>query len=186
MLEPHKDIQARRNYQKEYRRKNAEKVRVWDRAAKSAYVTKLKSEGRASLLYDKEQKKEYYARPEVRARIRKAHNKKMQSDPVYKLRRVIKGRIKRALDKNYKSGSAIALLGCGIRELKVRLESQWKAGMGWHNYGGHRLDSWEIDHRIPLSSFDLYKPEQLAAACHYSNLQPLWRTENRRKSNNHV
>ncbi len=183
---PYKDIQERRNYQREYRRKNLERVRAWDRVAKAAYVAKLKSEGRAALLYNKEQKKEYYARPEVRARIRKVHNERMRSDPRYRLRRAIKGRIKRALDKNYKSGSAITLLGCNISELKLHLESGWKAGMGWHNYGGLRSDSWEIDHRIPLSSFDLHNHQQLAAACHYSNLQPLWRTENRRKSDNHV
>jgi len=43
------------------------------------------------------------------------------------------------------------------------------------NYGKH---TWHIDHIIPISSFDLNDPNQVAIAFHYTNLQPMWAKEN--------
>jgi hypothetical protein len=52
--------------------------------------------------------------------------------------------------------------------------------MTWDN---RSVNGWHIDHIIPVSKFDLNDPQQQAAAFHYTNLQPLWASENRRKSN---
>lgn len=71
-------------------------------------------------------------------------------------------------------------LGCTIEELKAHLESLFKPGMTWDNWG-HTGDVWHLDHIIPLASFDLTDPEQVKLACHYTNLQPLWATENLQK-----
>lgn len=40
-----------------------------------------------------------------------------------------------------------------------------------------------IDHRIPCSAFDLSDPEQQKRCNHWSNLQPLWATDNQKKGN---
>jgi len=45
--------------------------------------------------------------------------------------------------------------------------------MSWDNHG-----EWHIDHKQPLASFDLTDPDQFRAAAHYSNMQPLWASEN--------
>ena len=76
-------------------------------------------------------------------------------------------------DKSKKSGSAVKDLGCSIKDLKIHLEEQFQEGMNWNNHG-----SWHIDHRKPLASFDLTKREQLLAAVHFTNLQPLWAKDN--------
>jgi hypothetical protein len=48
--------------------------------------------------------------------------------------------------------------------------------MSWDNYG-----EWEIDHMTPLTSFSLQIREELIKACHFTNLQPLWKDQNKTK-----
>jgi hypothetical protein len=82
-----------------------------------------------------------------------------------------------ALRTGQKSGSAIRDLGCTVEELKKHLETHFQPGMTWDNYG-----EWHVDHKIPLSSFDLSNPVEFKKSCHYTNLQPLWALDNIRKS----
>lgn len=65
------------------------------------------------------------------------------------------------------------VIGCTPQFLKEHLESQFKDGMSWDNYGFY---GWHIDHIIPLSSAK--NEEELYKLCHYTNLQPLWAKEN--------
>lgn len=90
-----------------------------------------------------------------------------------KVVRVLRRRLWKAIKYNQKSGSAIRDLGCSIKELKIYLESKFKAGMSWENYG-----EWHIDHVKPLSKFNLRNKEEFKKACSYMNLQPLWAKEN--------
>lgn len=92
----------------------------------------------------------------------------------------LRTRIKSILIKNKtgKSLSSQKLAGCSYNELKLYLQSKFKEGMSWDNYG-----DWHIDHIIPCSAFDLTKEENQIKCFHYTNLQPLWAYENRRKSN---
>lgn len=60
------------------------------------------------------------------------------------------------------------------------IESQFFPGMSWNNWGNKPGD-WHIDHIAPLCSFDLSVRSQFLEACHYSNMQPLWRHDNFRK-----
>lgn len=76
-----------------------------------------------------------------------------------------------------RNSSISCLVGCSLDQLRQHLESSFVEGMGWLN-----RSEWHIDHIIPLSSFNLSDPEQLARACHYTNLQPLWARDNIIKS----
>lgn len=82
-----------------------------------------------------------------------------------------------------KPKSVIECLGCTTDELIKHIESLWTEGMSWKNYGSAKNGKWEIDHIVPLSSFDLGNLRHFKKAAHYSNLQPLWRKHNRAKSN---
>lgn len=68
------------------------------------------------------------------------------------------------------------LLGCRLSELASYLESKFLPGMSWEN-----RNLWHLDHIRPLKTFDLADPAQLAVACHFTNLQPLWAADNLRK-----
>jgi hypothetical protein len=107
---------------------------------------------------------------------RKARHHERQADDVnYRLRRALRARLKTALRKNYKNTSAVTALGCTLDEFRAHLERQFSAGMSWDNYG---RGGWHIDHVRELVLFDLTDPAEAAAACHYTNLQPLWQAQN--------
>lgn len=50
----------------------------------------------------------------------------------------------------------------------------------------HSSAGWHVDHIRPLSTFDLSKREEFLMAVHYTNLQPLWASENLRKNKKYV
>jgi len=109
---------------------------------------------------------------EFRARV---HN-----DPVFAARVNLSTRIAHALRRNHgirKSQKTLDLLGCSLVELRSHLEAKFQPGMSWDNYG-----AWHVDHIRPCASFDLSDPAQQRVCFHYTNLQPLWASDNFHKS----
>lgn len=90
------------------------------------------------------------------------------------IRGLIKSAIKR---RGYKKTSkTFDILGCDYETFKSYFESLFKPGMTWENHG-----EWHIDHIYPVSKA---KDEQhLIELNHYTNLQPLWASENFTKGN---
>ena len=70
-------------------------------------------------------------------------------------------------------------IGCSIPRLRRHLESKFKKGMSWENYG----KIWHIDHIIPTSLIDLTIKSNQKFVFNYKNLQPLWAKDNMKKSN---
>jgi hypothetical protein len=110
----------------------------------------------------------------------KYHHKRKKIDINYKLKCLLRGRLRSALNGNYKSGSAVNDLGCSIEQFKKYIESKFTNDMSWNNHG---ICGWHIDHVKPLTSFDLTDRKQFLEACHYTNLQPLWWKDNISKGN---
>lgn len=110
-------------------------------------------------------------RLEYRKRFRKTH-------PFFVLTDRVRRRINRALASAgaKKASGSISMLGCSGAELRIHLERLFLPGMSWEN---RRL--WHVDHIRPLASFQLRDPAQQRQAFHFSNLQPLWAEDNRRK-----
>lgn len=95
--------------------------------------------------------------------------------PIWKMINHMSGSMKRVLRGASDSYSA-KKLGYTSKDLKDHIESQFKPGMSWDNYG-----EWEIDHKIPIKwYFDngIQDPKVVNAL---GNLQPLWKSENRSK-----
>jgi hypothetical protein len=100
--------------------------------------------------------------------------KKLKTDITLVIKKRLRSRLKSALSGKNKSKSTMELLGIPhIDFLMTWLECKFKEGMTWEN-----RSLWHIDHIIPCSSFDLTKPEEQAQCFHYTNLQPLWASEN--------
>ena len=102
---------------------------------------------------------------------------KYANDPQFKLAYLLRNRVRAAIKGIAKSASTLQLLGCTVDELKVKLESRFRPGMTWDNYG-----EWHVDHIKPCASFDLSDPAQQQLCFHWTNLQPLWALENLQKS----
>lgn len=92
---------------------------------------------------------------------------------------IVGNRIRFAL-KNNKKLSSIKYLDCSIKEFKKHIESKFKEGMNWDNYG-----DWHIDHIIPLK-YDNPTVNQTKERLHWTNTQPLWAIENIAKGNRFI
>jgi hypothetical protein len=110
---------------------------------------------------------------EEKAIRRKKRQQRKMANPNYRAIKACRRRLARYI-KN-KNHNTVELLGCSPLQLREHLESLWKVGMSWDNYG---FEGWHIDHKLPISSFDLSCPEQTKECFHYTNLQPLWAKEN--------
>lgn len=99
------------------------------------------------------------------------------SSPAARVLSVQRVRLRRALRGTLKAGNTVQLLGCSSEQLRKHLESQFRPGMNWENYG----IVWEVDHIKPCTTFDFSDPEQQKDCFHFSNLQPLTLEENRQK-----
>ncbi len=115
---------------------------------------------------------------ELKAYDVKRKRRKENSNPMAKciqINRVcIRGAFKR---KGYsKNSQAYKLLGASWEVVIAHFESLFQDGMTWDNHG-----EWEIDHTIPISTAN--SEEEVIKLCYYKNLQPLWKEENRAKSN---
>lgn len=97
------------------------------------------------------------------------------NDPQFKLLGTLRSRLGNALkiQNAKKCNTTMELTGCSVTFLKGYLEAKFKEGMTWENHG-----EWHIDHIKPCASFNLLDEKEQNACFHYTNLQPLWKTEN--------
>lgn len=82
----------------------------------------------------------------------------------------------------FAQGHPISSMGCSPDELLDYLESRFYGKMSWTNYG----EEWSIDHIKPLKNFDLGDKDQLLAAIHYANLQPISIDDHRKKTSEEI
>ena len=149
------------------------------------YFTKKKDTPDGYDLYCKGCKKEI--REESDKRIHKQERLKKnriryalkKNKPQFKLQKNLRNQFRKALISQSltKDGSVINLIGCSIIYLKNHLETQFTPEMTWENYGSY----WTIDHKRPVTSFDLSTNEEQNKCWHYTNLQPMKKEDNAAK-----
>lgn len=170
---------SRKEYMDEYQEKNKEKLQKYRHeryiAKKEAGEFETEEFKAKEVVYRKrtyEKNKHKY-----RKRSSAYHKKRRQTDPMFRLAMNLRKRTNVAIRKKYwnKLNSAHKFLGCSLEELRFHIESQFREGMSWENYG-----KWHLDHIIPLVSAKTV--DEIYELCHYTNLQPLWAEENARKN----
>jgi hypothetical protein len=190
-IQYYKNNSAKMNLQgKEYYKKNSEKVKRRCKKYREKNSEEINRKQRDCYKEDPERflkKSKAYRKknPEKVNKWRKKYfSKKRKMDPSYKLRmnvsRLINYHLKKRLSsKNGKS--TFSFLPYTIESLIQHLESQFKKGMTWQNYG-----EWHIDHKRPDCSFD-YKSvddKEFQKCWALENLQPLWAIDNIKKGGN--
>lgn len=152
---------------RKWRRENPEKYLVgrsrWYEENKEKDIAKAKA-------WNKAHPEKY---KEIRAKWSKTSNYQMKryyGDLNFRLRKILRSRLLQSVKTDQKAGSAVSDLGCSIEEFKKYLEAKFKPGMTWDNIG-----EWHLDHIIPLASYDLTDRIHFLKACHYTNIQPLWK-----------
>lgn len=127
-------------------------------------------------------------REKHREQLRQSEAKRMRdkrkNDPAWRLARNMSLSVWKAL-KLHKNGRTWTLIvGYSRADLVAHLESLFRPGMTWKNYG----PTWHVDHVTPLSwilaeDTQETKEEKVARAYALENLQPLFKPENLSKNN---
>jgi hypothetical protein len=134
----------------------------------------------------KESIKKYQQSTKGKNNLSQYNRNRRKTDPIFKLIKNARSRLSNVLkSKNIrKPKSTIVLFGCTPEFLKKHLEKQFynrkitNEPMTWKN---HTLHGWHVDHKDPL---DLaMTSEDIVKLSHYTNLQPMWSTENWKKNN---
>ena len=156
---------------KAYRKANPEKVKAKNKAYQEANPEKIKAKNKA-----------YYTnnRDRITRRNTASTKRRRQTNPAFRLLDNMRRRVNNALNGKSKSARTLELLGCTVEQARQHLESQFKEGMTWENYG---IYGWHVDHIVPCASFDMTKEAEQRKCFHYTNLQPLWAKDNLAKGN---
>ena len=179
---------------KKYRENNKEFVNIlkkeWSKSESGKISRKKYYEKNSDIIIEKvkenrESKKEKYkekskirrGNPEYKEKMKTYIKKHREKNPhIYAWRSILTNTLKRLNTK--KSDSTIKMMGYSAEDLKIHLESLFKEGMSWENYG-----EWHIDHIKPVSLFGECEDVKIVNAL--ENLQPLWANENLSKYNHY-
>jgi hypothetical protein len=159
-------------YYQENKSTVSEQCRLWRernrarfKASQSAYYENNKDDFRR-------RNKEWVSKNKVKL-ARWARDRRKR--PYYKLREAHRSLLRRTMAGD-NSG-----LGYTRDDLRRHMEALFTDGMSWENHG-----EWEIDHIKPVKAFwdeGVTDPKIVNAL---SNLQPLWKSDNRKKSSKWV
>ena len=153
---------------------NAERIIERTHAYNNANREKINARQREYTKANPEKIKAY--RQDNKDRILEYERDRRREDPLFRLASNIRRRLRYALSVGgwEKSTKTSEIIGCDWATLQNHLDSQFAPGMTWENMG-----EWEIDHIIPYATAKT--EDDVLRLSHYTNLQPLWRTDNRRK-----
>ena len=189
-----KNRDKKREQDRKYREANREKVRATHKAWRDKNQERI----------NEQQREKYKENPQVfsdRAkRYRETHKEQVkesnkryrqenkqkrtdyerirrQTDPIYRFRTsfrcLISGYLRK---KGYNGGKNVwEVVGCDFDTFLEYIQKQFEEGMTIENYG-HSKGCWNVDHIVPI--YNAKTDEDLERLNHYSNLRPMWASDN--------
>jgi hypothetical protein len=176
---------------KKYRKNNMqiikEKQSKYYERNKLVLLAKNKKYRETNISTINNQRQQYRNRPEIKKHIhqknkeylpiKKEKIKKLrQTNLNFKISEIIRSKVHKMI-KN-KTTSYQNIIGCDIFTLKKWIEFRFDNNMNWNNLGLY----WQIDHILPINSFDFNNQYEQNICFHWTNLQPLKSDINRQKS----
>ena len=134
--------------------------------------------------YRKEYMKEYREKnaDKIRETKRNYEKNRKSNDPLYKLISNFRTAIYQVLKEINvkKNGHYFDILKYTPQQLIEHLEKQFSGEMTWDNYG-----LWHVDHKHPISLYNIKEigDDEFLKCWSLDNLQPMWGSENIKKSN---
>ena len=172
-----------KEYHKEWRDKNRDKLNEQQRERYKDNPQPFKASKERYVASHMEQVKESRTRYKVenRQKCTDYQRNKRQSDPVYKFRSSFIHLMSLYRKKHGYTGTkgTWEMVGCDFDTFLAYIQSQFEEGMTMENYG-HGKGCWNIDHIIPIRTAQ--NDEDIERLNHYTNLRPLWSTDNYRRS----
>jgi len=164
---------------KVYHQENKEQRAAYNKVHYLKNKEKIKAYKKVHYLKNKEKIKAYKKvyRKENKEEITAYRRERYKNDPNFKMRTLLRSRLRKVLKGNTKTGPTMKLVGCTVAELWLHIEGLFEPGMTREN-NGNGEGFWHLDHKIPCCSFDFSDPEQQKICFHYTNLQPLWCKDN--------
>jgi hypothetical protein len=189
-LKSKENQEKRKNYRKEWYQKNIDKIKSMENLRYHSNKDDINQKRKELYRIDesvrgkiREQQKKYYENNKdlfsKSAKLWVENNRDKRNEisrkhyNQYKTLMICRRLIKRTIKYlgTEKELKTIELLGYSPLQLKENIESKFREGMDWQNYG-----EWHIDHIKPISAFD--KSEHPSVINSLDNLQPLWAFDN--------
>lgn len=195
---PIKDVEKRKEYYREYYKKNKESLdsKSKDNLNKKSNNKKYYLKNKEKLNerskkwnndnkdYKKELDKRHYTdnKDYLNSQRNEYQKNKKKIDNLFRLKCSVRSLILNAIGRSgyKKTSKSNYIIGCTYEELKTHLESKFESWMSWDNYGKYNGElnyGWDIDHIIPISTAST--EEEVLRLNHYTNLQPLCSKINR-------
>lgn len=159
-----RELERNRQASRDKREERAPREKAWRQANKERVLENNRKWRAANPEQDRQHARDKYRR--------------YKQDPSWRLTRVMRAGMWKALKGVKGSGHWFELLDYTVDDLRAHLERQFVKGMSWENFG-----RWHVDHIVPLSSFSLSGPHdpEFRRAWALTNLRPLWASENMSK-----
>lgn len=176
-------------YNKDYVAKNKDKIKSYQAEYKEKIVKpkrKYNDEYRENFLNKKRKSdRKYYLnnKEAINEKKRLYEKDKRNNNPFHKLKNRLRSMIGNAIDrKGYiKNSKTEQILGCSFDEFKNYIESKWEPWMSWENYGLYKKDCYNVGWDIDhiIPISSAKTEEDLYRFNYYTNLQPLCSKINR-------
>jgi len=178
------------NYRKEYVKKNKQLISDIQKRSNEKNKQALSIKSKIYYKENKEKHKKWSAdyalknKEKLLAARRIWEKNKIESDSNYLMQKKLRSRVRMAMKCSglKKSKRTEDLIGCSIVELRSYIQNVFEDGMTWDNWSQR---GWHIDHKIPISWFNLKNESCMMKAFHFTNMKPMWAKENILKSNNY-